>query len=83
MADSSVTKEVRDSLSVFTLPGYETAMEEFAYNEACSELIKNELKSLGDGAMLRTHYPGETADSEDVVSLNEDGEIVILDSGTS
>lgn len=34
-------------------------------------------------AMLRTRYPRDTEGSEDVVALDEDGNIVILDAGTS
>ena len=83
MTDSSVTKEVRDSLPVFTLPGFDATMDEFAYNEACNQLIKNELKFFGPGSMIRTHYPGETPESEDIVTLNDDGEIVVLDTGVS
>ena len=31
--------------------------------------------------MLRTHYPQDTTESEDIVGLDGDGEIVVLDSG--
>lgn len=31
--------------------------------------------------MIRTHYPADDFESEDIVSLDENGEIVVLDAG--
>lgn len=79
-----ITPEVRDKLPILDLPaqklGVETVEE---YNERCTELIRDVLRNLAPGDMIRTHYPGETAESEDTVKLNAEGEIEVVDWGTS
>lgn len=41
-----------------------------------------ELPEYVKTSMARTHYPADDFESEDVVALDRDGEIVVLDSGS-
>lgn len=83
----------RDSLPVLFLPKHSdvtpgadddapTDEQDIAYNTHCILLIKENLRAHGEGAKIRTHYPYDDADSEDIVTLDREGEIVVLDSGT-
>lgn len=87
-------KEERDSLPVLILPKHSdvtpgadndapTDEQDIAYNTHCIFLIKENLRELGEGGKLRTRYPYDTPDSEDVVTLDRDGDIVVLDMGTN
>lgn len=63
--------------------------EDIAYNAHCTELVRSELvreREAGhEPPTLRTHYPFDAMDgsTDDTVSLNRDGDVVIIDAGAA
>lgn len=69
------------------VPGYKphdpvTDAQDIAYNQECNRLI---LEALGIEPEVKVHYPFDAPDgsTDDTLGLNEDGAIVVLDSGAS
>ncbi|QKN87723.1 hypothetical protein IXEL_22 [Microbacterium phage Ixel] len=61
-------------------PSMPTDDEDRAWNAHCTELVKAFAKEHG---IVRTHYPFDLPDgsSDDTVTLDDSGEIIILDAG--
>lgn len=79
-----IDPEVRESLQVLELPAQDLSTESMdEYNMKCTNFIQFVLEAMPPGSMIRTHYPGETSESEDTVKLGENGEVVVVDWGTS
>lgn len=58
------------------------------YNQYCTDMIKQRLetkKENGERVELKTQYPKDTVtedfDSRDTVTLDDDGEIIVIDYG--
>lgn len=64
-----------------TDPKHPTDEQDRAWNAKCTELVK---AFAAEHGVIRTHYPFDLADgsSDDTITLDEDGEVVILDGGT-
>jgi len=65
-------------------PDDPTDEEDIIYNSWCNQHINAFLSNIGRGAMCLTRYPSdtvtETIDSRDVVTLDETGAVVIVES---
>ncbi|MEN0021981.1 MAG: hypothetical protein AAGC61_01780 [Microbacterium sp.] len=63
-----------------------TDEQDIAYNAHCTAAITGrllELRAAGaEPPMLRTFYPHDDEDSADLVSLDRDGNVVVLDAGS-
>lgn len=63
-----------------------TDEQDIAYNAHCTGAIVGALLELRAAGMepptLRTFYPDDDDDSADIVSLDRDGDIVVLDPGS-
>lgn len=88
-----IDKATRDGLETMVLPPHDVLVpgadnvhpsdeHDELYNRLCTERITAQLRSMGPGAMIRTRYPKDDNASEDVVTLDEDGAIVVLDAGS-
>ncbi|MFJ4173418.1 hypothetical protein [Microbacterium sp. NPDC089696] len=66
--------------------GDATDEQDIAYNAHCTGAITAallELRAAGmEPPMLRTFYPHDEEDSADLVSLDRDGNVVVLDPGS-